>query len=322
MRQNQDYRDAERQRSIEWKRTTATLPDPARLPAPYVGKNGLSVETPHEFCLPAEFARHNLLPENRAQALRLFAALGIPWHCGVDGGPGNHLLSSQVQCVNALAGMVTDPGRALRAFRDVLDIAEVLEIEPRRYLTFEYIGPSDYFGECESGERVRGAHCTSVDAALLYETSRHTRELALIEWKYTEEYRRRRRPEPGKDATRRRRYFDDWSAVDGPLRADVVPFRDMLDEPFYQLMRQQLLAHRLEQERVMGVDTVRVVHVLPPANTAYQESLLRPSHRDAGNSVDEVWAALLRRPDRFVHLDPAVFLDPSITSREYVARYG
>jgi len=33
----------------------------------------------------------------------------------------------------------------------------VLEIEPGRYLTFEYIGPEDFFGEATNGVRVRGA---------------------------------------------------------------------------------------------------------------------------------------------------------------------
>jgi hypothetical protein len=87
-------------------------------------------------------------------------------------------------------------------------------------------------------------------------------------------------------------------------------------------MRQQLLAHRLEQEHVLGADRVRVMHVLDPANVAYQQSLTRPSHRLAGETVDQVWTRLLRQPSRFSHLDPAVFLDPLVTSDEYVARYG
>jgi len=31
---------------------------------------------------------------------------------------------------------------------------------------------------------------------------------------------------------------------------------------------------------------------------------------------------LLRRSNRFSHLDPAVFLDPEVTDDEYVAPYG
>ena len=68
----------------------------------------------------------------------------------------------------------------------------------------------------------------------------------------------------------------------------------MLDEPFYQLMRQQLLAQRLEQDKAENASTVRVLHVLSPDNAAYQDSLVRPAHREVGNSVNEVWARLLR----------------------------
>jgi hypothetical protein len=38
--------------------------------------------------------------------------------------------------------------------------------------------------------------------------------------------------------------------------------------------------------------------------------------------VQEVWQALLRAQDRFVPLDSELFLDPEITSREYVLRYA
>ena len=89
--------------------------------------------------------------------MKLFAELGIPWHASVDDGPSNHLLSSQVQCVTALARMTTDHERIRRAFGDLLSIGDVLEIEPGRYLTFEDLGPTDYFDEAPGRRRVRGA---------------------------------------------------------------------------------------------------------------------------------------------------------------------
>jgi hypothetical protein len=316
------YRDAERVRNATWKQSTATLPVAAREDAPYAGKSGKMRSRPLDFCLPTAFAADNLLAEVRPFALPLFAELGIPWHASVSGGPSNHLISSQVQCVNALGQMVSDPSRVQRAFDGVLDIAELLEIEPGRFLTFEYIGPTDYFGESPTGKRIRGAHCTSVDAAILYRTSAGEVELALIEWKYAEEYRRLRTPDPVKDAVRWDRYGAAWLSVEGPLSSDLIPFEDMLDEPCYQLMRQQLIAHELERQHVLGADRVRVVHVLAPGNLAYQESLTRPSQRAVGSTVDEVWSKLLCQPDRFVHLDPKVFVDPRVTSAEYVARYG
>ena len=312
--------DQERSRAAAWKRRTATLPDEARQPAAYVAQDG-SLRGRYEFCLPPEFASLSLLPEVRQAALALFDELGIPWHAGVRGGPSNHLLSSQVQCVNALAQMVADPARLQAAFGDVVGTTEVLEIEPGRTLTFEYIGDVDYFGEGAAGPRVRGAKCTSVDAAFLQRAGDGAIELILIEWKYTEAYRPRP-PEPGKDATRAGRYRHLLEAPDSPVDPGLLPFDALLDEPLYQLMRQQLLAHELEKDRARGADRVRVVHVAPTANLEYQQSLHRDMQRALGASVAEVWDRLLRRPDRFVSIDSDRFLDPAITSAEYVLRYG
>lgn len=275
-----------------------------------------------DYCLPAEFARHNLLPQVRDGALNLFHDLDIPWHNGIDDGPSNHLLDSQVQCVNALFAMVGDAQRIRRAFGAVLDIADVLEIEDGRSLTFEYIGDEDVLRESPGRPRRRGTMATSCDAAFLYRTSTGRTELALVEWKYTEDYRQARKPQPDKDRTRRRRYEHLVEDPSGPIHGSLIPFDDLLDEPFYQLVRQQLFADQLERRGVHGADVVRVLHVLPPENNAYQASLTRASHRALGDTVDDVWARLLRRPDRFQHIDPRVFSDPAVTSDEYSARYS
>ena len=137
------YTAQERERAARWKQTTSTVLAAAKVPAPYRSADP-EVGQSYDFCLPAESAALSLLPEVRPQALALFASLGIPWHMGVDGGPGNHLLSSQVQCVNALGQMVGDAARVKRAFGALLNTDEVLEIEPGRFMTFEYIGDVDY----------------------------------------------------------------------------------------------------------------------------------------------------------------------------------
>ena len=314
-----NYTHLNRGLASAWKAHSTALPAEAREPAPYVGKDGTARGPALPFCLPPSYADHNLLPEVRAEALALFADLGIPWHAGVGDGPSNHLLSSQVQCVNALTAMVRAPSRIARAFGGVVDVAEVLEVEPGRFLTFEYIGPTDFFGEAPHGERVRGAHCTSVDAAFLVRCTDGSTELVLVEWKHTESYSLRR-PDPARDETRWKRYGEALTDPHGPVRADLLAFEHLVDEPLYQLVRQQLLAHELEKAGV--ADRVRVVHVLPPANLAYQQSLVREEQRALGSTVSEVWGRLLRRPDRFTSLDPEVFLDPAVTCEEYVLRYA
>lgn len=312
---------AERARAAAWKMATDTLPADAKVPARYVGKDGGMRGMEYDFCLPAEHAALSLLPEVREAALDLFADLGIPWHAGIDRGPGNHLLSSQVQCVNALGQMVTDPDRIVRAFGSVLGTAQVEEIESGRYLTFEYIGSKDHLNEAVDGKRTRGAHCTSVDAAFLHRNHEGTRELILVEWKYTESYGPRS-IFPAKDAVRRERYGALLAAADSPVDAGLLPFEELLQEPLYQLVRQQLLAHELEKAGEHGAERVRVVHVLPRANHAYQASLHGGGARGLGSTVKEVWARLLRQPDRFVPIDSALFLDPAVTSKHYIDRYG
>lgn len=315
-----DYASEQQALATTWKKHSPTLPESARQPSPWINQDGQPIGM-YNHCLPQAHARSNLLPDSLG-AIELFKTLEIPWHCGIGDGPGNNLLSSQVQCVNALMPMVEDPDRIKRCFGDVIDIAEVLQIEPDRYLTFEYIGPHDYFNEGAGKPRVRGSRCTSLDAAFLYRTSSNVTELALVEWKYTESYTRVREPMPAYDRTRARRYSDDFHSPDGPLRSELLDLEWMLDEPFYQLMRQQLLAWRLEREHAHAAEAVRVLHVLPPDNGAYQDSLVRPEHRALGGTVDEVWARLLRTHDRFQHVDPCVFLDELVTSRDYVERYS
>jgi Restriction Endonuclease associating with ARP len=102
----------------------------------------------------------------------------------------------------------------------------------------------------------------------------------------------------------------------GPLRTDVIPYADLFVEPFYQLMRQQLLAHAMERSGELGADTVRVLHIAPAANTKLQLSLTRDSHQAAGATLYAAWRAILRRADRFVTLDSARLATAVITSEE------
>ena len=196
------------------------------------------------------------------------------------------------------------------------------QIEPNRYLTFEYIGPIDYFGEGKGRPRTRGSMCTSVDAAFRYRTTSGDIELALVEWKYTESYLRPRDPDPAKDQIRVGRYLADIEDTRGPILSDLLPIELLFDEPLYQLTRQQLLAHRLEMDRAESASVVRVLHVLPPDNHAFQRSLVRAETTALGECVDDVWSQLLARRDRFIHVNPDVFLDSAVTSRDYVDRYG
>src|SRR5690606_10647923 len=102
----------QRSRATDWKGQTLTLTDEGRADGSYRGKS-------RDFCLTETARSSNLLPEARDVALQRFTAARIPWHDGSGGLPSNHLLSSQVQCVNALAPFVAEPDRLAEMFRDV-----------------------------------------------------------------------------------------------------------------------------------------------------------------------------------------------------------
>ena len=67
------------------------------------------------------------------------------------------------------------------------------------------------------------------------------------------------------------RYAEPFHAPYSAFNPHVVPnLDDFLYEPFYQVMRQRLLADRMVQKREFDVDEARVVVVVPEENLAYR----------------------------------------------------
>ncbi len=269
-----------------------------------------------DYVLPAAYAAYNLLPEVRDEVMALFASEGISWHQGKDA-PTPHLRSSQVQCLNALGAMMSDPDRISATFGYLLDIASVRDlgvIDPKengRYLTFEFTGGTDYFGESKSGVLSRGSHSTSVDAAFAYTSTSGQSGLALVEWKFTEYYPSADKKADRKFAERSKRYAEALTASDSPVRTeDIADIGVLFHEPIYQLVRQQLLADKLRRDPAVGAGVVRVVHVSPPDNRAYQRSYIHPDLRPRGASVSEVWASLLRDSSTFLSMRLGGLLRP------------
>jgi hypothetical protein len=313
-----------RDRAIHWKSATATLPEPAREPGPY--RSGGKT---YPFCLPDRFRPYNLLPDARSAGISRFAAAGIPWHKGRAALPCTHLLSSQVQCVNALAPMVRDAAAIQHTFGAELDIAEVLPFgdeafDPEDLVSFEWVGLASYLNEWTGLAPTRGVNVTSVDAAIRYRTSSGTIEIALIEWKYTEQYHGKKlEGDAAKMTTRLGRYEERFGA--GPLRTDLIQYKDLFVEPFYQLMRQQLLAHAIETAGELAADRVRVVYAAPARNAELWTSLL-PVHQEVtgADHVLDAWHKMLLADfaDRFWWFDTASLLTADAsTSEEFRARY-
>ena len=166
-----NYARESNERAVRWKHNTSTLPDEARGPGEVRGWGGTYDV---DYALPAAYAAHNLLPEVRDTALELFEKHEIAWHQAIDGGPTNHLRSSQVQCVNALGQMMTDPERIKRpsaaCSTSARSATSVRSTPPRRAGS----SPSSSSGctttsaRARRASRTRGSQSTSVDAAFAY----------------------------------------------------------------------------------------------------------------------------------------------------------
>lgn len=293
------FPNAEKERLSVWKQTTPYLSEEARDPGVYRGR-------PRPFCLPRAHAEENLYPGIRLSALGYFAAFDVKWHDGGRCKCSNHLCDSMVSCVNFLFPFAHKPEALATLLRPVFpSLKRVKPMEDSGlWLAIEWIGLDNYLGELKRGDgpRTRGANFTSLDAAVRFEDTSGRTQIALIEWKYTESYGRTSKAEGKSGARRQAIYRDFFQAADGPIESSRVPdYLDLFYEPFYQMMRQQLLAHQMEKHRELGAEVVTVVHVCPAGNTDFQD-VTSPHLAPLGDSATAVWGSLLRKPERFVEV--------------------
>ena len=289
-----EFLEQEKQRQIALKGHGHVFSAQAREPGVYRRK-------PRDFCLPLEHAAENLAPDIRDQAIVYFMRNKIKWHDGRTEKPSNHLCSSQVCCVNFLYPFADKPQALVELLRPIYPkIRQALPIEDDHLVAFEWIGEKNYLKEKMRGDkRTRGAYFTSADAAVLFERTDGLRQMVLIEWKYTESYGGQYLA-VSKSGTSRvdiyRHLVEDSTC---PLVMDrVEDFENLFYEPFYQFMRQQLLAHKMEQAREKNAAVVSVLHIEPGLNQEFQR-ITSPGLRGVGNSAVEVWKRLLKNQDGF-----------------------
>jgi hypothetical protein len=286
----------ERQRLAALKARSSLFSEAARADGVYKG-------SPRPFCLPLPNAEENLFHEIRASAIDYFRKYSIKWHDGTDDKPSNHLCGSQVCCVNFLFPFSDKPQALVELFRPVFpSIRRVLPMEePGRFVAFEWIGLDNYLGEKvrRGAKRTRGANFTSADAAVMFEHEDGLRQIALIEWKYTESYSGTPLQVADSGTSRVEIYRPLLEGSDCPLDVSLLgSLDDLFYEPFYQLMRQQLLAHEMERAKELGAKRVSLLHIAP----AHNEDLLRvtsPALQTLGPSPTAIWKRLVRPGDRF-----------------------
>jgi len=240
----------------------------------------------------------NLWAGIRDDAKRYFSTNRISWWKGSESDPTGHLLSSQVACVNHLYSLRQRRDAAIAVLAAIEPtVCDVLPIDTG-YVAFEYIGSRQYLKERAF---TRGSSCTSVDAAMLGVTTEEQRILFLIEWKYTESYN----PADLYIGSRASVYDPLITSEDGPFVPGITA-QALYYEPFYQMMRQTLLASLFEKHREMDCVRCLNVHVVPKKNRDLKESVTSPGLQ--GRNIHDAWRKVLKAPDKYVPIDPSELL--------------
>jgi len=133
----------------------------------------------------------------------------------------------------------------------------------------------------------------------MFEQEDGSRQIVLIEWKYTESYGRTSLKISGSGTDRTQIYAPLYQRPDCPLDKSRLPdFADLFYEPFYQLMRQQFLAHEMERAGELGASRVSALHIAPAHNQDFLR-ITSPGLRSLGETAIKVWKRLVRVPGRF-----------------------
>jgi hypothetical protein len=291
-----NFQTGEKKLQTAWKLTSKGLPRGAKRP-------GLYRNRMYPFCLPLEHAACNLFHGIRQDAIDTFNRHSIIWHSSaLPGLPSNHLCSSQVFAVNLLFPFIDNPDALADALRPFFpDIQNMLPVEDRRYIAFEWIGDTNYLNEEPKigNYRKRGAGNTSIDAAVMYESSAGEKVMLLIEIKYSESYGvsyKRFRSDGSDRFENYEPFFYDKAT---PVNLSVTPrLQDFLYEPFYQLLRQTLLASRIMITGKPKVNRVQVVHLHVDRNRDLL-AVTSPGFRELGDTTYEVWRKVLKDSSGF-----------------------
>ena len=323
------FERAAKVRQHDFRDGSATISDDAKQPTDDKG-----LRNPHLLALGYEV--ENLFPGIRdaGGAIDFFGERDIKWwkssRSGDDtklDGPTRNMASSQVACVNFLPPLAGIPGALTAVLRaldgDVRVVVDIHHDGRTSPVEFEWLG----IPRSLEGGTTRGAQNTSVDAFLVAETVSGRRRAYLLEWKYVERYLGTRPDFKGEGRagdTRRLRYdapyLSSFSSFDPAAAPDLD---DFLYEPFYQIMRQRLLADRMVQQRELEVDEAKVVVVVPEENWAYRTvsdgrtTTSPPLARRFPQleTVEEVMRASLKDPDeQFGVVAPSPLLEGVVRS--------
>lgn len=248
--------------------------------------------------LADEFLPENIYAPIRAQALDFFKERLITWHRGKA--CVSSILSSQVAAVNFLFPFIDRPKELLAVLKAFLPgTAEILPITADQrgdesafpHVTFEWMGERNYLKEPRWGQR--GKNATSVDSLFRIRHEDGEIRLLLVEWKYLESYQNAKVERVSKNGTDRLQLYSPLlSQPDSPVQPDF-PLDELLVNPFYQLMRLQLLAREMERAGEMEATSASLLLIAPRANLELNTCITCKPLAGEGRTIQGTWLELV-----------------------------
>lgn len=247
----------------------------------------------------------NLWEGIRNDAIKYFKDNDIQWYKGKNGLPTGYLLSSQVACINHLFFLRDKKDLVSRILKNIEPSIEEAEKIDTGYIEFEFIGQHGLSEKCHK----RGANCTSVDACMIGKNSEGEKILFFIEWKYTETYDNK-----SKQCKEREEIYNNL------IKAETSPFKDTrveiyYYEPFYQLMRQTLLADQCIKCKEYGCSDYRIVQVIPKENIKLLNTIT--SKKMTGSTIGKAWKNVLKKKENFISTSPKELISPILIEEEF-----
>lgn len=277
--------------------------------------NGEHLKIKYPFVL--ENAEKNLWTKIRKEAIKYFADNKIVWWPGSEE-PSGHLLSSHVSCVNHLFFLRNDKDAALKVLQNLkTDFAEVCPDFENGYIGFEVVSKHSYLVEvAEEKEQTRGANCTSQDVMMTGKLKNGKKIQVLIEWKYTELYSKADKSVASSGETRKNRYNALIEEKDSPIKR-TVSINNLYYEPFYQIMRQTLLAWQMTKNKTNELKADDWLHFDVILENNLNLRYRVPASGLIQTGIEEAWKSQLKELEKYNVITPQKLLKPLIFDNNY-----
>jgi hypothetical protein len=144
---------------------------------------------------------------------------------------------------------------------------------------------------------------------MLAEMRTGQRKLFFIEWKYVEQYKNQPSKALGESGkTRIKTYKILLESNDCPIKSANI--EGLFTEPYYQLMRQTLLAYEMVRAKEYGVSDYQHLHIIPKANKELKDVNTAAGKID-GSNLQETWCNILKSHNKYKVIDPKDFINPA-----------